>query len=73
MYFSTLFSNDFLVIEQTIGILFFLAIFKPFALLLLEITAAILNEQFFLWENFINDSKLEPLPDIKIAVLIIFN
>ena len=51
-------------------ILFFLAKYIPFAFLLLVITNTIFIGQLFLFEKFISDFKLVPLPEIKTETLI---
>ena len=50
--------------------LFILLSFKPLALELFEIIKFIEIGDFFVFENFIKDFKLLPLPEIKTAVLI---
>ena len=69
----TLFSKFFLGIKYINGILFFLAIVKPFALELLETTNWTSTKLCFLNDDCISDSKFEPLPDMKIATCNFFN
>ena len=52
------------------GRLYFVPCFNPFALELLEIIKFIDIGDFFNFENFISDSKLLPVPEIKTAVFI---
>ena len=52
---------------------FFFAIIKPFALELLETTNWTSTKLCFVNDDCISDSKLEPLPDMKIATCNFFN